>query len=140
MVLEVGTTDTVGWIRECVAERTGLRAANMVLTSGTAVLSECTQTLDTMGLSNGSVLCARGRLLGGGGKKKAKVMPKVVAKERIALPTTFLCPFCDHKTISCRMYALLPPVDALSHVHAARGRGRIAPSADSAEFCPALHL
>ena len=38
-----------------------------------------------------------------GGKKKAKIMPKVQALEKHKLPSAFLCIFCDHKAIAVKI-------------------------------------
>lgn len=109
MALSVNIRDSVASVMQAVERRSGLAAAEMVLCSGWSMLADPTISLSAAGIMDGGTLRAGGRLLGGGGKKKAKVMPKVVAREKRHLPNTFVCPFCDHHTIACSMY-VAPPI------------------------------
>ena len=104
--MNVCASDSVAAVMQAVEKRTQGRhpAAEMVLCSGSLVLADkLHSSLGAAGVANGTTLRVGRRLRGGGGKKKAKVMPKVVAKEKRHLPSSFTCPFCDHHSVICSM-------------------------------------
>eukprot|EP01052_Picozoa_sp_SAG31_P022002 SAG31_NODE_1730_length_7424_cov_28.201911_2_plen_134_part_00 len=106
LALNVQADETVGGVLHEIEIRTNghFPAADTVLCTGVAVLANTPNlSLSAVGVANGTTLTAGRRLKGGGGKKKAKVMPKVVAREKRHLPTKFACPFCDHHTVECKM-------------------------------------
>jgi hypothetical protein len=104
VVLDVDGEDSLGSVRAALRERTGLPAEELLLsTCGGAVLAGDARSLSEHGIGAEASLQLGGRVLGGGGKKKAKIMPKVQALEKHKLPNSFLCIFCDHKTIGVKM-------------------------------------
>ena len=110
--MDVGGRTSLGDVRTALHARTGLPAEHQALSraGGGPVLADDARLLSEYGIGAEASLQLNGRLLGGGGKKKAKIMPKVKALERYKLPTSFLCIFCDHKTVSVKMCApLLSP-------------------------------
>lgn len=108
VVLEVAADESIGGVRAVLHARTGLPVEELVLsTSSGTVLADDARSLAHHGIGADASLQLGGRLLGGGGKKKAKIMPKVQPLEKHKLPSTFLCIFCDHKSIGVRMCAPL---------------------------------
>ena len=106
MVLDVSGEESVGGVRTALQLRTGLPLEELVLsTSSGQVLGDDSRSLAEHGIGPEASLQLGGRLLGGGGKKKAKIMPKVQPLEKHKLPSTFLCIFCDHKSIGVKMCA-----------------------------------
>ena len=103
--MDVGGRTSLGDVRTALHARTGLPAEHQALSraGGGPVLADDARLLSEYGIGAEASLQLNGRLLGGGGKKKAKIMPKVKALERYKLPTSFLCIFCDHKTVSVKM-------------------------------------
>jgi hypothetical protein len=109
VVLDVASADeSIGSVRAALHARTGLPVEELLLSACSgAVLADDARTLAEHGIGAEASLQLRGRLLGGGGKKKAKIMPKVQPLEKHKLPSTFLCIFCDHKSIGVRMCVAL---------------------------------
>lgn len=104
VVLDVDAEGSVGTIRAALRLRTGLPIEELVLTTCSgAVLVDDARSLAEHGIGAEASLQLGGRLLGGGGKKKAKIMPKVQPLEKHKLPSAFLCIFCDHKSIAVKM-------------------------------------
>jgi hypothetical protein len=110
MVMDVESNSTVGAVRLAAEARAGVSAmhSRLLLTCRGAVLHDA-GTLADYGVDSESTLHLGGRVNGGGGKKKQKVMPKVQPLEKNKLPSVFICLFCDHKSCSCQMCAPAAP-------------------------------
>ena len=112
IVLDVDAEGSVGSIRTALRLRTGLPIEELVLTTCSgALLADDARSLAEHGIGAEASLQLGGRLLGGGGKKKAKIMPKVQPLEKHKLPSAFLCIFCDHKSIAVKMCVPCASVD-----------------------------